>query len=102
MVEMDVYLKLLNTKEGQTVDLATMARGVMEAKLLYTKLRDIALKVEKGDYTELDQQQFYQVYRLFSMVYAKAAEISAVRAQGMRVVQSLDKPTKEGYSSRYY
>ena len=92
----DVYLKLLKLKEGQTVDLATMARGVMEAKLLYVKLRDIALKVEKGDYTELDQQQFYQVYRLFSMVYAKAAGDLTVRAQGMRVVQSLDKPTKEG------
>ena len=59
-------------------------------------LRDIALKVNKGDYTELDKQQFYQVYRLFSMVYAKAAGDLSVRAQGMRVVQSLDKPTKEG------
>ena len=31
----DVYLKLLKLKEGKTVDMATMAGGVMEAKLLY-------------------------------------------------------------------
>ena len=35
----DVYLKLLKLKEGQTLDLPTMARGVMEAKLLYVVKR---------------------------------------------------------------
>ena len=92
----DVYLKLLKLKDGETLDLPTMARGVMEAKLLYVKLQDIAVRASKGDFTELDKQQFYQMYRLFSMVYAKSAGDLSARAQGMRVVQSLDKPTKEG------
>ena len=92
----DVYLKLLKLKEGETVDMATMVRGVMEAKLLYTRLRTIAMDAANGQFTDLDKQQFYQLYRLFSTVYAKAAGDLSARATGMRVVQSIDKPTKEG------
>ena len=92
----DVYLKLLKLKEGETVDMGTMVRGVMEAKLLYTRLRTIAMDAANGQFTDLDKQQFYQLYRLFSTVYAKAAGDLSARATGMRVVQSIDKPTKEG------
>ena len=92
----DVYMKLLKLKEGQTVDIPTMVRGVMEAKLLYLKLRDIGLRAAEGKFTELDKQQFYQLYRLWGSLYAKTAGDISARASGMRVIQSIDKPTKEG------
>ena len=92
----DVYFKLLKLKEGETVDIPTMVRGVMEAKLLYTKLRDIGLRAAEGKFSELDKQQFYQLYRLWGAIYAKSAGDISARATGMRVIQSIDKPTQAG------
>jgi hypothetical protein len=92
----DVYLKILKLKEGETLKIPEMVRAVMESKLIYVKLRGIAMNAAEGKFTELDKQQFYQLYRLWSVIYSKAAGDISTRATGMRVIQSIDKPTMEG------
>jgi len=91
MGRMDVYLKILNSKPGDSLPLEVMVRGMMETKILYKKLSSIAEKGKRGETTEIERQEFYKLLVLYGQIYAKTAGDLSGAARKMRVSQEITK-----------
>ena len=91
MGRMDVYLKILNSKPGESLPLEVMVRGMMETKILYKKLSSIADKGKRGEASEVEMQEFYKLLVLYGQIYARTAGDLSGAARKMRVSQEIVK-----------
>ena len=87
----DVYLTILNKKQGQALPLDVGVRAIMETKLLYTYLAKIADKGRKGTATEAEKIEFYKVLRLYGQILSKTAADASSAGQKLRVIQEVQK-----------
>ena len=91
----DVYLHIL--KKKPPYDNTMLLRGILETKLLYTRLTSLANEAikAKGALSQEKQLQFYQTLRLFGSLYSRTAGDITQSARKLSTLKYIDKPSTE-------
>lgn len=88
----DVYQYMLRNKPPY--DNKMLLRGIVETKLLYTRLTALAREAiqSKGNITKEKQLHFYQTLRLFGTMYSRTAGDVTMSARKLASLKYVDKP----------
>ena len=91
----DVYQHILKNKPPY--DNIMLLRGILETKLLYTRLTSLADEAikAKGALSREKQIQFYQTLRLFGSLYSRTAGDITQSARKLSTLKYIDKPNTE-------
>ena len=91
----DVYQYILKNKPPY--DNTMLLRGIIETKLLYTRLSSLASEAvqAKGALSKEKQLHFYQTLRLFGSLYSRTAGDITQSARKLSTLKYLDKPSTD-------